>query len=62
MKLSLSPVKINDGFRVTAIIRDVVTAKQKAEEAIRAANQQLELQNQELDRATTSSRASFWLA
>ena len=49
VEISLSPVKIDDGFRVTAIIRDV-TAKQKAEEAIRAANQQLELQNRELDR------------
>jgi PAS domain S-box-containing protein len=49
VEISLSPVKIDDGFRVTAIIRDV-TAKQKAEEAIRKANQQLELQNQELDR------------
>jgi len=50
VEISLSPVKIDDGFRVTAIIRDV-TAKQKAEEAVRAANQQLELQNRELDRA-----------
>ena len=50
VEISLSPVKIDDGFRVTAIIRDV-TAKQKAEEALRAANQQLELQNRELDRA-----------
>ncbi len=49
VEISLSPVKTDDGFRVTAIIRDV-TAKQKAEEAIRAANQQLELQNRELDR------------
>jgi PAS domain S-box-containing protein len=49
VEISLSPVKIDDGFRVTAIIRDV-SAKQKAEEAIRAANQQLELQNRELDR------------
>jgi len=49
VEISLSPVEIDDGFRVTAIIRDV-TAKQKAEEAIRAANQQLELQNRELDR------------
>jgi PAS domain S-box-containing protein len=49
VEISLSPVRIDDGFRVTAIIRDV-TAKQKAEEAIRAANQQLELQNRELDR------------
>jgi PAS domain S-box-containing protein len=49
VEISLSPVMIDDGFRVTAIIRDV-TAKQKAEEAIRAANQQLELQNRELDR------------
>jgi PAS domain S-box-containing protein len=50
VEISLSPVKIDDGFRVTAIIRDV-TAKQKAEEEVRAANQQLELQNRELDRA-----------
>jgi PAS domain S-box-containing protein len=50
VEISLSPVKIDDGFRVTAIIRDV-SAKQKAEEAIRAANQRLELQNRELDRA-----------
>src|SRR5580692_12783889 len=49
VEISLSPVKIDDGFRVTAIIRDV-SAKQKAEEAIRTANQQLELQNRELDR------------
>lgn len=49
VEISLSPVKTDDGFRVTAIIRDV-TAKQKAEEAVRAANQQLELQNRELDR------------
>jgi PAS domain S-box-containing protein len=49
VEISLSPVKTDDGFRVTAIIRDV-TAKQKAEEAIRTANQQLELQNRELDR------------
>jgi PAS domain S-box-containing protein len=49
VEISLSPVKSDDGFRVTAIIRDV-TAKQKAEEAVRAANQQLELQNRELDR------------
>ncbi len=50
VEISLSPVKIDDGFRVTAIIRDV-SAKQKAEEAIRKANQQLEEQNRELDRA-----------
>jgi PAS domain S-box-containing protein len=49
VEISLSPVKTDDGFRVTAIIRDVTT-KQKAEEEIRAANQQLELQNRELDR------------
>jgi PAS domain S-box-containing protein len=50
VEISLSPVKIDDGFRVTAIIRDV-SAKKKAEEAVRAANHQLELQNKELDRA-----------
>lgn len=50
VEISLSPVRAGEGFRVTAIIRDV-TAKQKAEEAIRAANQLLEQQNRELDRA-----------
>jgi PAS domain S-box-containing protein len=50
VEISLSPVKTDDGFRVTAIIRDV-SAKKKAEEDIRLANQQLELQNRELDRA-----------
>jgi len=50
VEISLSPVKTDDGFRVTAIIRDV-TAKQKAEEAIREANQLLEEQNRQLDRA-----------
>jgi len=50
VEISLSPVRVDEGFRVTAIIRDV-TAKQKAEEAIRAANQLLEQQNRELDRA-----------
>ncbi len=49
VEISLSPVRIDDGFRVTAIVRDV-SAKQKAEEAIRTANRQLELQNRELDR------------
>jgi PAS domain S-box-containing protein len=50
VEISLSPVKTDDGFRVTAIIRDV-SAKKKAEEDIRLANQQLEAQNSELDRA-----------
>ena len=50
VEISLSPVRTEDGFRVTAIIRDV-TAKQKAEEAIRAANELLAQQNRELDRA-----------
>ncbi len=49
VEISLSPVRIDDSFRVTAIIRDV-TAKRKAEEAVEAANRQLERQNRELDR------------
>jgi PAS domain S-box-containing protein len=49
VEISLSPVRIDDGFRVTAIIRDV-TAKRKAEEAVQAAKQLLETQNKELDR------------
>jgi PAS domain S-box-containing protein len=50
VEISLSPVKTDDGFRVMSIIRDA-SAKQEAEEAIRRANQQLEEQNRELDRA-----------
>ena len=50
VEISLNPVKSDNGFRVTAIIRDI-TAKQKAEEALRTANEQLEQQNRELDRA-----------
>lgn len=50
VEISLSPVRTEDGFRVTAIIRDV-TAEQKAEEALRTAYQLLEEQNSELERA-----------
>lgn len=50
VEISLSPVKTDDGFRVMAIIRDATT-KQKAEEALREANQRLEEQNRELDHA-----------
>lgn len=49
-EISLSPVHNETGFRVTAIIRDV-TAQKKAEEEIRLANQRLELQNREAERA-----------
>jgi len=51
VEISLSPVRSDGAFRVTAIIRDV-TEKQKAEAALREANQRLERQNQELDRAS----------
>jgi PAS domain S-box-containing protein len=50
VEISLSPVRAGDSFRVTAIIRDV-TARKKAEEEIRVANQQLELRSREAERA-----------
>jgi PAS domain S-box-containing protein len=50
VEISLSPVKTEDGFRVTAIIRDV-TERRIAEEKIRAANQELEIRNREIQRA-----------
>ena len=50
VEISLSPVRTGDGFRVTAIIRDV-TAQKAAEEEIRLANQRLELRNNEAERA-----------
>jgi PAS domain S-box-containing protein len=51
VEISLSPVKSEEGFRVTAIIRDVTDRMLKDEE-IRAANQQLALRNREVERAT----------
>jgi PAS domain S-box-containing protein len=50
VEISLSPVRSDDGFRVTAIIRDV-TERKIAEEQIRAVNQQLQQRNQEVERA-----------
>ena len=50
VEISLSPVRFEDGFRVTAIIRDV-TDRMIAEEQIRAVNQQLQQRNQEVERA-----------
>jgi PAS domain S-box-containing protein len=50
VEISLSPVKSEDGFRVTAIIRDV-TERRLAEEKIRAANLELEARNREIERA-----------
>jgi PAS domain S-box-containing protein len=50
VEISLSPVRSDDGFRVTAIIRDV-TDRLLAEEKIRAVNQQLQQRNQEVERA-----------
>ena len=50
VEISLSPVKSEDGFRVTAIIRDV-TERRIAEEKIRAANIELEARNSEIERA-----------
>jgi PAS domain S-box-containing protein len=50
VEISLSPVRAEEGFRVTAIIRDV-TEQKIAEEKIRTANQQLELRNKEVERA-----------
>ncbi|HEY3835573.1 MAG TPA: ATP-binding protein, partial [Bryobacteraceae bacterium] len=50
VEISLSPVRSDDGFRVTAIVRDV-TERKIAEEQIRAVNQQLQQRNQEVERA-----------
>ena len=61
VEISLSPVTSAEGMRVTAIIRDV-TERKRAEEQIRAmherftaeltaTNQQLEVRNQEVERA-----------
>ena len=50
VEISLSPVRSEDGFRVTAIIRDV-TERKLAEEQIQAVNQQLQQRNQEVERA-----------
>ncbi|HVW85823.1 MAG TPA: PAS domain S-box protein [Bryobacteraceae bacterium] len=50
VEISLSPVRSDEGFRVTAIIRDV-TQQKVAEEKIRFANQQLEMRNREIERA-----------
>ena len=50
VEISLSPVRSDDGIRVTAIIRDV-TDRKIAEEQIRAVNQQLQQRNQEVERA-----------
>ncbi|MFN3322374.1 MAG: response regulator [Bryobacteraceae bacterium] len=61
VEISLSPVKTEDGFRVTAIVRDV-TERRQAGEQIRAMrdayteelarkNQELELRNQQVERA-----------
>jgi PAS domain S-box-containing protein len=50
VEISLSPVKTEDGFRVTAIIRDV-TDRRVAEEKLRAANLELEQRNREIERA-----------
>ena len=50
VEISLSPSRAGETFRVTAIIRDV-TARKKAEEQIRVANQQLEIRSREAERA-----------
>jgi len=52
VEISLSPVRSEDGFRVTAIIRDI-TERKKAEDTLRAIQAQythdLELRNQEVE-------------
>jgi PAS domain S-box-containing protein len=50
VEISLSPVRADEGFRVTAIIRDV-TDRKIAEEKIHAANAELEQRNREVERA-----------
>ena len=61
VEISLSPVKSEGGFRVSAIIRDVTERKQAEEKMkalhetftreLSATNQQLELRNREVERA-----------
>lgn len=54
VEISLSPVKSEDGFRVTAIIRDI-SARREIEERLKAIQtnytRELELRNQEVERA-----------
>jgi PAS domain S-box len=63
VEISLSPVKTDEGFRVTAIIRDV-TARKRAEDQISsiqeqftveltAKNSELEVRNREVERANS---------
>lgn len=55
VEISLSPVKSDDGFRVTAIIRDISERKESEDRlhAIQTAyTHELELRNQEIERAT----------
>ena len=61
VEISLSPVKSEEGFRVSAIIRDVTERKQNEQkikvlhetftQELAATNQQLELRNREVERA-----------
>jgi PAS domain S-box-containing protein len=50
VEISLSPVRSEDGFRVTAIIRDM-TDRREAEDKVRAVNMELENRNREIERA-----------
>ncbi|MGD1069581.1 MAG: PAS domain S-box protein [Bryobacteraceae bacterium] len=54
VEISLSPVKSEDGFRVTAVIRDV-TDRKRSEERLRAVQtkytRELEARNREIERA-----------
>jgi PAS domain S-box-containing protein len=60
VEISLSPVKSDEGFRVTAIIRDVTERKQ-AEERLQAIQtkytRELELRNQEIEKANRHKSA-----
>ena len=54
VEISLSPVKSDDGFRVTAIIRDITERKQaenQIREMQRTYTQELESRNHEIERA-----------
>src|SRR5580704_8332168 len=55
VEISLSPVKSEEGFRVTAIIRDI-TQRKEIEDRLRAVQanytRELELRNQEIEKAT----------
>ena len=50
VEVSLSPVRTEEGFHVTAVIRDM-TDRRAWEETVRVVNQELEKRNREVEQA-----------